>query len=76
MLYILEIIQASSISTTRPLYTKLISPLWQVIYFFNNYRRDRPLIKAGIIISLMMDTVCTISQFACVYLVSLYDVNP
>ncbi|KAK0219772.1 hypothetical protein EDD85DRAFT_988748 [Armillaria nabsnona] len=40
----------------------------QVIYFFNNYRRDRPLIKAGIIISLIMDTVCTISQFACVYL--------
>ncbi|PBK63183.1 hypothetical protein ARMSODRAFT_545713 [Armillaria solidipes] len=40
----------------------------QVIYFFNNYRRDRPLIKAGIIISLVMDTVCTISQFACVYL--------
>ncbi|SJL10537.1 uncharacterized protein ARMOST_13924 [Armillaria ostoyae] len=68
MLYILEIIQASSISTTRPLRTKLTLPFWQVIYFFNHYRRDRPLIKAGIIISLVMDTVCTISQFACVYL--------
>ncbi|KAK0484608.1 hypothetical protein IW261DRAFT_848153 [Armillaria novae-zelandiae] len=40
----------------------------QVIYFFNHYRRDRPLVKAGIIISLVMDTVCTVSQFACVYL--------
>ncbi|KAK0468983.1 uncharacterized protein EV420DRAFT_1472294 [Desarmillaria tabescens] len=33
-----------------------VASRWIVIYFFKHYRRDRPLIKAGIIISLVMDT--------------------
>ncbi|KAK0205388.1 hypothetical protein DFS33DRAFT_1274294 [Desarmillaria ectypa] len=67
MLYMLEIIQASNLCTSCTLYTKLIPALRQVIYFFNHYRRDRPLIKAGIIICLVTDTVCTISDESYVF---------
>lgn len=38
----------------------------QVIYFFNHYRRDRPRIEAGIIISLVMDSLYHKSVCLCV----------